>query len=157
MSIGQDEPYTQSLLLAAYQQTASALLIALERAGHRSIKHKHGAVFANLDAEGTRPSVLAERAGMTKAAVGELVDELENLGYVVRRPDPTDRRAKLVVPTGTAREVVRLVRHVNDDIERQFRDRLGEHAYAVLREALTTIVPPGSALIQPRMITSDTA
>jgi DNA-binding MarR family transcriptional regulator len=157
VSIGQDEPYTQSLLLAAYQQTASALLIALDRAGHKSIKHKHGAVFANLDAEGTRPSVLADRAGMTKAAVGELVDELEHLGYVLRRPDPSDRRAKLVVPTGAAREVVRLVRQVNDDIERRFRDRLGEDVYAVLRNALTTIVPSGSALIQPRMITNDRA
>ena len=31
--------------------------------------------------------------------MGELVDELEELGYVVRRPDPTDRRAKLIILT----------------------------------------------------------
>ncbi|HLH69065.1 MAG TPA: MarR family transcriptional regulator [Candidatus Dormibacteraeota bacterium] len=152
MATGRNEPYTQSLLLAAYQETASVLLAALRRAGHTSIRHKHGAVFANLDAEGTRPSVLAERAGMTKAAVGELVDELERLGYVQRRPDPSDRRAKLIVPTAAAHDVVRVVRAVNEEIERRFRDRLGEEAYATLRGALMAIVPRERIRLQPRIV-----
>ncbi|MBO0837712.1 MAG: MarR family transcriptional regulator [Actinobacteria bacterium] len=151
MSIGREEAYTQSLLLAAYQQTASELLVALARAGHTSIRHKHGAVFANLDAVGTRPSVLAERAGMTKAALGELVDELERLGYVRRQPDPSDRRAKLVVPTDTAKEVTALVRQVNEGIERRYRRLLGEETYSTLRKALTTLVPSARELVQPRI------
>jgi DNA-binding MarR family transcriptional regulator len=150
-SIGEDTPYTQSLLLAAYQQTATELLWALARAGHGAIRHKHGAVFANLDPEGTRPSVLARRAGITKASLGELVDELESLGYVERRADPTDRRAKLVVPTDSARAVAEVVRQINRRIERRYRRRLGEEAYATLREALLAIVPPRQALVQPRM------
>lgn len=151
MSTGRDGAYTQSLLLAAYQQTASELLGALARAGHTSIRHKHGAVFANLDAEGTRPSVLAERAGITKAALGELVDELERLGYVGRQPDPTDRRAKLVVPTEAAKEVTVLVRQVNEEIERRYRRLLGEETYLALRKALTTLVPGARELVQPRI------
>lgn len=151
MSIGLDEPFTQSLLLAAYQDTASQLLDALGRAGHHAIRHKHGAVFANLDAEGTRPSVLADRAGMTKAALGELVDELERLGYVRRRPDPSDRRAKLVVPSSAAQEVTALVREVNEAIERRYRDLLGETTYLTLRRSLRSVVPHERALIQPRM------
>lgn len=39
---------------------------------------------------------------MTPQAMGELVDELEELGYLERRPDPTDRRAKLIVLTDRA-------------------------------------------------------
>lgn len=151
MSIGQDEAYTQSLLLAAYQRTAAELLAALARAGHSSIRHKHGAVFANLDAEGTRPSVLAERAGMTKAALGELVDELEQLGYVRRQPDSSDRRAKLVVPTPAAKEVTVVVRQVNEEIERRYRRLLGEQTYLTLRRALTTLVPSAKDLVQPRI------
>jgi DNA-binding MarR family transcriptional regulator len=151
MSIGRDTPYTQSLLLAAYQDTAAELLEALARAGHGAIRHKHGAVFANLDPQGTRPSVLAERAGITKAALGELVDELERLGYVRRQPDPTDRRAKLVVPTPAAQEVARLARRVNQGIERRYRKQLGEQAYRALRDALLAIVPSWRLLIQPRM------
>lgn len=151
MSIGRDVPYTQSLLLAAYQETAAELLAALARAGHGAIRHKHGAVFANLDPEGTRPSVLAERAGITRAALGELVDELEQLGYVRRQMDPTDRRAKLVTPTAAAREVVDIVARVNRRIERRYRERLGRQGYAALREALQAIVPSHRALVQPRM------
>src|SRR5581483_9113992 len=114
-------PYTQSLLLYAYQATARDLVAALHRSGHGAIRPKHGAVFANLDQDGTRPSVLAERAGIGKPAMGELVDELERLGYVERRPDPADRRARLVVATPRALEVVDIVHEVNDRIERRLR------------------------------------
>jgi DNA-binding MarR family transcriptional regulator len=34
---------------------------------------------------------------MSPQAMGELVDELVEMEYVVRRPDPTDGRAKLIV------------------------------------------------------------
>jgi DNA-binding MarR family transcriptional regulator len=49
---------------------------------------------------------MAARAQMTKQAMAELVHYLEGHGRVVRVPDPTDRRAKLVVPTDRGREVI---------------------------------------------------
>ncbi len=155
MSIGRDEPFTQSLLLAAYQGTAARLLAELHRAGHPAIRHKHGAVFANLDREGTRPSVLAERAGMSKPAMGELVDELVGLGYVRREPDPTDGRARIVLPTESALDVIRVVTRVNRGIERRYRRVLGDAGYEALREALRAVVPPERALVQPRPTTRD--
>jgi DNA-binding MarR family transcriptional regulator len=45
---------------------------------------------------GTTVSVLAERAQITKQSMAGLVRHLEQHGYVERRPDPRDRRAKLV-------------------------------------------------------------
>ena len=45
---------------------------------------------------GTRLTALAESAGMSKQAMGQLVDDLERLGYVERVPDPADGRAKIV-------------------------------------------------------------
>ena len=131
--------YTQSLLLAAYQASVQELLDALEASGHPQVRHKHGAVFANLDAEGTRPSVLAERAGMTRGAMGELVDELEGLGYVERVPDPADRRAKLVVGTALANDIATIVVAVNEKLEQRFRRELGAASYDALRTALTRL------------------
>ena len=64
------------------------------RAGHLDLRPKHGAVLASVGPTGTRPSELAERAGMTKASMGELVDDLEALGYVLRASDPDDGRAR---------------------------------------------------------------
>jgi len=49
-----------------------------------------------LDATGVRPSTLAQRAGITKQAISQLVRELETRGYVGQVPDSTDTRAKIV-------------------------------------------------------------
>ena len=55
-------------------------------------------MLAYLDEDGIRATELARLSGRHKQIVGRLVDELEELGYVERRPDPEDRRAKLVFP-----------------------------------------------------------
>jgi hypothetical protein len=52
-----------------------------------------------IDPAGSRPSELAHSANMSPQAMGELVDKLESPGYVVRRPDPRDRAAKLIMLT----------------------------------------------------------
>ncbi|MEU6998286.1 MarR family transcriptional regulator [Nonomuraea sp. NPDC046570] len=72
---------------------------ALAREGHPNLRPQHGAVLAYLDAEGSRATDLARHSGQHKQVVGKVIDELEALGYLERRPDPADRRAKLIVPT----------------------------------------------------------
>jgi DNA-binding MarR family transcriptional regulator len=49
-----------------------------------------------LDATGARATTLAQRAGITKQAVSQLVREMEARDYVEQVPDPTDTRAKIV-------------------------------------------------------------
>jgi DNA-binding MarR family transcriptional regulator len=144
-----ESPYTQSLLLYAYQASASALTKTLQARGHPAIRPKHGAVFANIEPQGTRPSTLAERAGIGKAAMGELIDELESLGYVRREADPSDRRAKLVVPTDTAMEVTDIVHEFNRQMEAAYRELVGEEAYRTLRAALRAISPRDE--MQPKL------
>ena len=68
----------------------------IQAAGHGTVRVSHLAVMRNMDEGGTRITELARRAGMTKQAMGQLVREFQELGYIVLRPDPTDRRAKLV-------------------------------------------------------------
>jgi DNA-binding MarR family transcriptional regulator len=142
-------PYTQSLLLYAYQASARALVQTLQRYGHPQIRPKHGAVLANLDEHGTRSSTLAERAGIGRAAMGEQIDDLERLGYVRREPDPADRRAKLIVATDAARDVTRIVHEFNQNMEAQYRRELGDEAYDSLRESLRMIAPKDD--MQPRI------
>lgn len=76
-----------------------------------------------LDRDGSRASVLAERAGIGRAAMGELIVELERLGYVERRPDPDDRRAKRIVPTAAALDATWRVHAVNAAIEQRAHRR----------------------------------
>ncbi|MEZ4383746.1 MAG: MarR family transcriptional regulator [Nannocystaceae bacterium] len=60
------------------------------------LRAAHTALFPHIDLEGTRLTELARRVGVSKQAVGQLVDELEASGVLERRADPDDRRAKLI-------------------------------------------------------------
>jgi DNA-binding MarR family transcriptional regulator len=56
-------------------------------------------VLARLREGPTRQHVLAEEFGLAPHSITDVVDALERQGLAQRRPDPTDRRAKLVAIT----------------------------------------------------------
>jgi DNA-binding MarR family transcriptional regulator len=104
--------------------------------GHPDIRPPHGNVMQFLDDPGTRVSVLAERAQMTKQSMAELVAHLEKLGYVERVPDPTDRRAKLVRATPKGRQLYVIAREVVAEIEAEWTRLLGTTKMRQLRKLL---------------------
>jgi DNA-binding MarR family transcriptional regulator len=110
--------------------------------GFADIREGHGCVFRFIDPEGSRLTDLAERSGYTKQAVGEVVVDLEERGYVERVPDPLDRRAKIIRLSARGREALELAETTFADIERELAERVGEDRMATLREvleALTTL------------------
>ena len=64
--------------------------------GFNAVTPAFSSLMPLLDATGTRPSTLAQQAGITKQATSQLVRELEARGYVEQVPDSTDTRAKIV-------------------------------------------------------------
>jgi DNA-binding MarR family transcriptional regulator len=108
----------------------------LSERGHPDVRAPHGNVFQYLDDGGTRVSVLAHRAQITKQSMAELVAHLERHGYVERVPDPTDRRAKLVRATARGREVYVVAREFVRDLEAEWTERLGKEKMRQLRELL---------------------
>ena len=113
-----------------------ALIERLSASGHPQVRYAHGNVFQYLDDAGTRVSVLAERAGVSKQAMAQLVAHLEAHGYVERIPDPSDRRAKLVRTTAHGRAVFAIAREFVADVEARVGARLGEAKVAQLRALL---------------------
>lgn len=132
-------PNVGTLLLDVYRRFEAELFAALHRAGHVNLRPKHGRVLANVDRAGTRATELAVRAGMTKPAMGELIDELEVLGYVRRASDSRDGRAKRVVPTAAGLEVVRLAYRTIGNIEGRWAAELGERRFRTLRGGLSAL------------------
>jgi DNA-binding MarR family transcriptional regulator len=57
--------------------------------------------------------------------MGQLVDELEAQGYLRRRPDPTDRRAKLIELTHLGQQCVHAGIGVIEEMEKEIADTLG--------------------------------
>ena len=107
--------------------------------GHPEIRPRHGAVLAYLDRAGMRATDLARSSGRHKQVIGALIDELVALGYVERRPDPEDRRAKLVVPTARGLDEMRRSDAIARAIERRHAERIGEEALDRLKESLNQI------------------
>lgn len=113
----------------AYDAFIGLLFAELAERGFDDLRAAHTRVFQNLREEGLRLTEMARGAGMTPQSMGALVDDLERLGYVVREPDPKDRRASLIRPTDRAREEVVVARKVIADIEASLATELGESRF----------------------------
>ena len=116
------------------------LYARFEVAGYGDLTRVHGAVVAHLDEDGTRATELARRSGRHRQIIGRIVDELEELGYVERRPEQEDRRAKLVVPTERGRELMRFSDSVLAELEQEQRDALGDEEFERFRRSLIAVV-----------------
>ena len=124
------------LLREPFLALSDDLLKRLAQRGHHHVRYPHGNVFQYLDDAGTRVSVLAERAQMTKQSMAELVAHLERHGYVERVPDPGDRRAKLVRTTARGKQVFAIARETVAEVEARWTQRLGERQMRSLRRLL---------------------
>jgi DNA-binding MarR family transcriptional regulator len=130
-------PENLAILLREPFRTMNEELIGMLAArGHPEVRYAHGSVFQFLDDAGTRVSVLAERAQITKQAMAQLVAHLEAHGYVERVPDPSDRRAKLVRTTARGRDVFSVVREFLAEVDARLAARLGEAKVRRLRALL---------------------
>lgn len=112
---------------------------ALAREGHPNLRPQHGAVLAYLDAEGSRATDLARHSGQHKQVVGKVIDELEALGYLERRPDPADRRAKLIVPTPLGLDQMARSDAIMAAIEDRHAQAVGADAYDGFKTLLRQI------------------
>lgn len=97
----------------------------LHAAGYADVTPAYQAVFENIDRQGTRMTVLAARAEMTHPSMSELVNLLERRGYVERRPDPSDGRARMVHLTQLGRQAVRAALVAIAEIEADWYSRTG--------------------------------
>ena len=140
VTAGQPRPTNLAVLLReAFVALNDRVIVRLAERGHGDVRSAHGNVFQYLDDTGTTVSQLAERAQMTKQAMAELVQHLEKHGYVTRVPDPTDRRAKLVLPTERGHEVVKVAQELVPELEGQIERALGADRLRQLRADLDVI------------------
>lgn len=112
---------------------------ALAEQGFDDIAPRAGAVLAHLRPDGVRASELARASGRHKQVVGSLIDDLERLGYVERRPDPADRRAKLIHPTERGLLQMATATVIMRTIEERHARALGERRYAEFKAALRSV------------------
>ena len=94
-------------------------------------------MLRTLGAGPTTISGLAERLEITKQGASQIVDDMERRGYVERRPDPADARAKLLHLTARGEAALQAARKFHQAYERKLRRRFGDEAIDTVRGVLT--------------------
>lgn len=112
------------------------VMAGLHAAGFPDFLPGHLAVFAHPGPEGSRPGQLAARAGLSKQAMNHLLTQLERSGYLVRRPDPRDRRTRVVSLTERGNAALAVIQEVTLEVEGEWARGLGQEVYVHLRTGL---------------------
>ncbi|MEM7411995.1 MAG: MarR family transcriptional regulator [Myxococcota bacterium] len=102
--------------------------------GHRGLKMSHAQVLPLIGPEGARAHVLAKLQGVSRQAIHATARDLEELGILVREPDPRDRRGALLRLTRRGGRVLEDSVAAIEGLEAAFREVLGDAGYAELAD-----------------------
>ncbi len=121
---------TRVLELMAANEGVPLALANLAARDKISAAHIH--ITRHLSLEGTRLTELAQRAGMTKQAMGNLVNQCEAWGLVSKQDDALDARAIKVVFTETGRAWLQAFQNAVRQAEAEFREHVGAEVATVV-------------------------
>lgn len=139
-----------SLLMSiAARAAADRIFRVVHDAGFTELTVAQSRLLMGVDPDGTRLSVLAERAQIAKQTATALVDKLERAGYVERAADPSDGRARLVRLTPRAQAAIPIAREEEARIEAEWEEHLGSQRMSQLRDALTSLREITDRWMQP--------
>ncbi len=115
------------------------LIGELNAAGFTELRLPHMAVLQFPGPDGVRPGVLAERAGISKQAMNQLLRSLEGYGYLDRSDAPDEGRARAVHFTARGRAAYARIHDILRDIEREWSAELGPRDFARLKVLLLRV------------------
>jgi len=128
-----------ALLRVPSQAIHRRLIRDLNQAGFKGLSLPHMAVLQFPGPDGVRPSVLAERAGMSKQAMNQLLGTLEGLGYVERSALPKEGSARIVHFTKRGHAAYAKIVDTLHDIEREWAAELGPRRFNQLKALLVVL------------------
>jgi DNA-binding MarR family transcriptional regulator len=125
-----------ALLRVPAQAIQRRIIKELNESGFKGLRTPHMAVLQFPGPDGVRPGTLAERAGMSKQAINQLLRSLENLGYIVRSDAPDEGRARMIHFTKRGHAAYAKVYDILRKIECEWSTELGPSSFARLKELL---------------------
>jgi len=128
-----------ALLRVPAQAIHRRLIKELNAAGFEELRLPHMAVLQFPGPDGVRPGMLAERAGVSKQAMNQLLRSLEALGYLARSDAPHARRARIVRLTPRGRAAYAKIHEILRQIEREWSAELGPGPFAQLKRLLLRV------------------
>lgn len=138
--MGGVEPDLAILLTGAARVVADRLGAAVEAAGIDDMRTPYGFVIRALADRDRTLTELAELLSVTKQAAIKVVDEMEQRGFLTRRPDPGDRRVKLLSLTVKGRRVRAAALAASRALEQELAEDVGRAGTAAARRALLALL-----------------
>ena len=134
------EPTVPALVNLVAASGAPRLRAAFAAAGLDGIRPGQAVALVPLAAGGLHASDLADRLRVSRQAVAQAVAALERNDYVVRGPHPSDARARIIELTPRGRHALRVMRSNALEVEKRWRNVLGERRFGELRETLSALL-----------------
>ncbi len=128
------------LLAMAWSILVEDLHTELTSIGYGDLRPAHGFVFQLLAPHGATGNELAEHLGVTKQAASQMIDFLEDHGYVTRKPLPNDKRGKLVILTQKGWDCIQAVEATFARLEGRWTEMLGPEHMNMLRADLHRLI-----------------
>ncbi len=135
-----DTQHINRMLLDAFRSVDRQIDAALEARGAADLSPRHATALVLIDKKGVRLTDLAVRAGITKQAMMQVVNDLEKRGLVARSADPGDARAKTVSLTAKGQKERTEAGKAVSAAEQKVRRKLGPNRYESLRQTLADLI-----------------
>jgi DNA-binding MarR family transcriptional regulator len=138
----------------AHQWVLAQIYDAVVAAGYEDLGRAHVGLFRYPTTDGLRPTELAERIHVTKQSVNDVLRDMEDLGYLVRVPDPTDGRARVVRLTEKGRRLEDVIHEGAHSAESTIAEFLGVRRFTHFRASLEEIanaIAQGSLNTAPKI------
>ena len=133
-------PVIGLLLRLLNQEWGNQVHEAMQKAGFDGIGAANANVIPFVPEEGIQVSELAQLARVRKQSMAQSVEQLEKQGYLERRPDPSDRRARLVFLTEPGKAVRPVAVKAGREVERRWAELTSKEDVEQLRESLQTLL-----------------
>jgi DNA-binding MarR family transcriptional regulator len=130
----------RQLLLRASRIVNRHVVEGLHARGYADLRSTHTTLLSNIDLAGSTVTEAAERAGVTKQAMGRLASELESAGYVRVQSDPKDARVRILQLTEAGRRLMLDSLEVMAELERRYARSVGRDRLTAVLQGLRTFV-----------------
>ena len=140
MDFDPDQADLSLVSLFAGWELAGEVQRRLAAGGHADLRFADGFVFQHLIGGPLPVGALAQRLGVSQQAASKTVADLERRGYVARRPDPDDARARLVALTARGEDAIEGARRHRAALTGELAERLGARRVEAARRLLIGVV-----------------
>jgi DNA-binding MarR family transcriptional regulator len=138
--------FPRQLLAIALHMQSQTMRTLIEERNHRGLKISFEPYISLVAEGGARLSDIADCLGITRQAANQTANQIEQAGYISRRTDPEDKRAKRIELTAQGRRLRDDGLDVIRQLQRDFQSVIGSTA---LNQTLDNLYALASELVSP--------